>query len=190
MTPWRLDPAHSTIQFSVRHLMVSNVRGSFHDFSLEAEFDPKHPELGSVVATVVTKSVDTGQEQRDAHLRSADFLDAEQFPTLTFRSTAVEARGGDAFTLKGELTMHGVTKPVAFEAEYMGEVANPQGGRSAGLSARGRIKRSEWGLSWNVGLEAGGLMVGDEIKVEVELELTQAAPVAVETSELAGAGVA
>jgi polyisoprenoid-binding protein YceI len=190
MTPWQLDPTHSTIQFSVRHLMVSNVRGSFRDFGLEVAFDPEHPELGSVVATVVTKSIDTGQAQRDAHLCSPDFLDAEQFPTLIFRTTAVEPRGGNAFALKGELTMHGVTKPVVFDAEYIGAVANPQGGRSAGLSARGRVKRSEWGLTWNVGLEAGGLMVGDEIKIEVDLELAQAAPVEAEAPVLTGTGVA
>jgi polyisoprenoid-binding protein YceI len=177
MTPWKLDPTHSTIQFSVRHLMVSNVRGSFRDFDLELVFDPEHPELGSVVATIATKSIDTGQPQRDAHLCSADFLDAEQYPALLFRSTGVTARGGDAFELRGDLTMHGVTKPVVLEAEYVGEVANPQGGRTAGISAHGKIKRHEWGLVWNVGLEAGGMMVGDEIKVELELELTQAAAV-------------
>jgi polyisoprenoid-binding protein YceI len=190
MAPWQLDPVHSAIQFSARHMMVSNVRGSFRDFSLEVVFDPEHPELGSVVATVVAASIDTGQAQRDAHLRSPDFLDAEQFPTLTFRSTGVEARSGDTFALKGELTMHGVTLPVVFDAEYVGEVANPQGGRSAGLSARGRIKRHDWGLAWNVGLEAGGLMVSDEIKVEVEVELTQAAPVDVGRPLVASSGAA
>jgi len=190
MTPWQLDPTHSTIQFSARHMMVSNVHGSFRDFSLDVVFDPEHPELGSVAVSVAAASIDTGQAQRDAHLRSPDFLDAEQFPTLTFRSTGVEARGGNAFALKGELTMHGVTRPVVFDAEFAGEVANPQGGRSAGLSARGRIKRHEWGLAWNVGLEAGGLMVGDEIKVEVEVELTQAAPVEAATPVLADGRVA
>jgi polyisoprenoid-binding protein YceI len=190
MAPWQLDPTHSTIQFSARHMMVSNVRGSFRDFSLEVVFDPEHPELGSVVATVVAASIDTGQGQRDGHLRSPDFLDVERFPVLTFRSTEVAARGGDAFAVTGELTMNGVTRPVAFDAEYVGEVANPQGGRTAGLSARGRIKRHEWDLTWNVGLEAGGLMVGDEIKIEVDLELTQAADVEAATSVLAGTGVA
>lgn len=190
MTPWQLDPTHSTIQFSVRHLMVSNVRGSFRDFNLEVMFDPEHPELGSVVATVVAASIDTGEKQRDGHLRSPDFLDVERFPVLTFRSTAVEARGGDAFALTGDLTMHGVTRPVVFDAEYMGEAANPQGGRSAGLSARGRINRHEWGLAWNVALEAGGLMVGDEISVEVEIELAQAAPAEAATPVLAGTGAA
>ena len=190
MTPWQLDPVHSTMQFSARHMMVSNVRGSFREFGLDVVFDPQHPELGSVVATVAAAPIDTGQEQRDGHLRSADFLDAEQFPTLIFRSTSVEARGGDAFTLKGELTMHGVTRPVVFDAEYVGEVANAQGGRSAGLSAHGRIKRHEWGLAWNVGLEAGGFVVSDEIKVEVEVELTQAAPVVAATSVPATAGAA
>jgi polyisoprenoid-binding protein YceI len=177
MNPWQLDPAHSTIQFSVRHMMVSNVRGSFRKFALDVVFDPQHPELGSVSATVEAASIETGQEQRDAHLRSADFLDAEQYPTLAFRSTGLEARGKNGFVLNGELTMHGETRPIVLDAEYIGEVANPQGGRSAGFSASARIKRHEWGLGWNVGLEAGGLMVGDEIKVEIEIELAQAAAV-------------
>jgi polyisoprenoid-binding protein YceI len=176
MNPWQLDPTHSSIRFSARHMMVSNVRGSFRTFELDVVFDPEHPELGSVVATVDAASIDTGQEQRDAHLCSPDFLNVEQFPRINFRSTSVEARG-EGFALTGELTMHGVTQTVVFEALYAGEVANPQGGRSAGLSAHASINRHEWGLAWNVALEAGGLMVGDEIKVDVEIELVQAASV-------------
>jgi len=186
MTPWKLDPTHSTIQFAVRHLMVSTVRGSFRDFDLDIEFDPSHPELGSVVATIATKSIDTGQPQRDAHLCSADFLDAEKYPALGFRSTSITARGDNMYELKGDLTMHGVTKAVVLEAEFVGEVGNPQGGRSAGISAHAKIKRHEWGLAWNVGLEAGGMMVGDEIKVEIDLELAQAAAVEAPTPVLAG----
>jgi polyisoprenoid-binding protein YceI len=185
MNPWQLDPAHSSIHFSVRHMMVSTVRGSFRTFTLDVEFDPEHPELGSVLATVEAASIDTGEEQRDEHLRSADFLNVEQFPRVTFRSTSVEPRGGDAFALTGELTMHGVTQTVEFDAKYSGEIANPQGGRSAGLSASARLNRHAWGLAWNVALEAGGLLVGDEIKVEVEIELTRAAIVEASTPVLA-----
>ncbi len=190
MTPWQLDPAHSAIQFAVRHMMVTNVRGSFRTFTLDVVFDPQHPELGSVLATVEAASIDTGQEQRDAHLRSADFLGVEQFPRLTFRSTSVEPRGGDTFAITGELTMHGVTQTVVFDAEYAGEVANPRGGRSAGLSASARLNRKDWGLEWNVALEAGGLTVGDEVKVEVEIELTQAAEVEASPPVLASPSVA
>jgi polyisoprenoid-binding protein YceI len=186
MNPWKLDPTHSTIQFSARHMMVSNVRGSFRTFELDVVFDPLHPELGSVLATVDAASIDTGQEQRDAHLRSPDFLNVEQFPRVTFRSTSVEARG-EGFALTGELTMHGITQTVVFDALFVGEVANPQGGRSAGLSAHASINRREWGLEWNVALEAGGLMVGDEIKVQVEIELVQAASVETETPVVASA---
>jgi polyisoprenoid-binding protein YceI len=190
MTPWQLDPAHSAIHFSVRHMMVTNVRGSFRTLELDVVFDPQHPELGSVLATVDAASIDTGQEQRDAHLRSADFLNVEQFPRLTFRSTSVEPRGGDAFAITGELTMHGITQTVVFDAEYGGDVANPRGGRSAGLSASTRLNRKDWGLTWNVALEAGGLTVGDEIKIDVEIELAQAASVDTATPALASALVA
>jgi polyisoprenoid-binding protein YceI len=190
MNPWQLDPAHSAIHFSVRHMMVSNVRGSFRKFDLEVDFDPEHPELGSVAATVDAASIDTGQEQRDEHLRSADFLNVEQFPRLNFRSTSVEPRGGTAFALTGELTMHGVTRTVVFDAQYVGEAVNPQGGHSAGLSASASINRHEWGLAWNVALEAGGLLVADDIKVEVEIELTRAATVEASTPVQASAGAA
>ncbi len=190
MNPWLLDPMHSTIQFSVRHMMVSNVRGSFREFALEVEFDPEHPELGSVQATVEAASIDTGQQQRDEHLCSADFLNVEQFPRLTFRSTSVEPRGGDAFGLTGELTMHGVTQTVVFDAQYSGNIANAQGGHSAGLSASARIHRRDWGLEWNVALGAGGLTVGDEIRVEVEIELAQAPQVEAAAPVLASPPVA
>ena len=176
MPTWQLDPAHSSIEFAVRHMMVSNVRGRFRDFSLKVDFDPEFLELGHVEATVLAASIDTGETQRDGHLRSADFLDAATFPNLTFMSTGVRRRGPTEFNLDGTLTIRDQTRPVTFFVDYHGEAANLQGGRSTGFSARAKIKRSEWGLTWNAALEAGGVVVGDEIKVELEFELVTAAP--------------
>jgi polyisoprenoid-binding protein YceI len=183
MTPWQLDPTHSSIQFSVRHMMVSNVRGSFRKFSLEVDFDSAHPELGHVEAAVQAASIDTGMDQRDAHLRSGDFLDAEKFPILSFTSTGVESRGPGEFGLHGDLTIRGEVHPVTFDVEYIGEAVNLQGGHSAGFTARTKLSRRAWGLVWNVGLEAGGFLVGDEIKVEIDLELVQAVPEKMATPE-------
>jgi polyisoprenoid-binding protein YceI len=157
-------------------MMVSNVRGLFRDFSLDVDFDPEHPEQGRVQAVVQAASIDTGATARDAHLRSADFLDAERFPTLIFRSTSVEPRSGDEYRLHGELTIRGVTRPVVLEAEYLGVAHNLEGGTSAGFSAHTKLSRKEWGLTWNMGLEAGGLVVSDEIRVDIDLELLSPVP--------------
>lgn len=187
MTAWQLDPAHSSVQFSTRHMMASNVRGRFRGFSVDVDLDPEHPELGHVEAVVQAATVDTRMEPRDVHLRSADFLDAVAFPTLTFKSTGVEPRGDDAFALHGDLTVRGRTMPVTFDVEYLGETVNLQGGLSTGFTASTRISRRAWGLTWNVSLEAGGMLVGDEIKVEVDLELVKpAVPVEAEEKMLAG----
>jgi polyisoprenoid-binding protein YceI len=175
MTLWRLDSKHSSISFSARHMMVGTVRGSFHIFRLDVEFDPLHPEMGHVKAVVQAATIDTGDVQRDTHLRSEEFLAAEQFPTILFTSTHVDKRGDGAFGLHGDLTIRGGTRPVVLDVTYVGDVANPQGGRSAGLTARGRINRSEFGLMWNVSLEAGGVLVSDEVQIEIEIELVQAA---------------
>jgi polyisoprenoid-binding protein YceI len=187
MTAWMLDPTHSTIGFSTRHMMVSKVRGSFRRFTMDVEFDPEHPEQGRVTAVAEASSIDTGQEQRDAHLRSADFLDAEAFPTLVFTSTGVEAGEHGEYKLNGDLTIRGVTRPVTFDAEFVGDVANAQGGRSAGFSASAKLRRQDWGLTWNMGLEAGGLVVSDEVSVDVDVELVLAAPLVVGTPILAAA---
>ena len=175
MATWQLDPVHSSVQFSARHMMVSNVRGKFRDFTVDVEFDPEHPEQGRVRATVQAASIDTSMEQRDAHLRSTDFLDAEKYPTLVFEGTRVEAHGKDSFRLHGDLTIRGETRPVVLDVEYLGAARNLQGGLSAGFSAHTRVSRKDWGLTWNVGLETGGWLVGDEVRVEVDLELLSAA---------------
>lgn len=171
---WTLDPAHSSVTFSARHMMVTTVRGSMtiRDFGLS--FDPDDLTSSSVTVSLDAASIDTGMEQRDAHLRSADFLAADEFPTVDFVSTKIEADGGD-YRIHGDLTIRGTTRPVVLEAEYAGTVANMQGGRSAGFSARTTIDREDFGLTWNVALEQGGWLVSREIRIEIDLEVVSAA---------------
>ena len=176
MTLWRLDTSHSSIGFSVRHMMVGTVRGSFRTFRLRRRARSAAPGDGASSSPSSRRRRSTpGEAQRDTHLRSEEFLAAEQFPTILFTSTHVDRRGDDAFGLHGDLTIRGGTRPVVFDVTYLGDVANPQGGRSAGLTARGRISRSEFGLAWNVSLDAGGVLVSDEVQIEIDIELVQAA---------------
>ena len=174
MAAWNLDPVHSSVQFAARHMMVTNVRGRFRDFSVDVAFDPEHPGQGHVNATIQAASIDTGMDQRDAHLRSADFFDVEHYPTITFRSTSVQPKGGDRYAVQGDLTIRGQTRPVTLDVEFLGVAQNLQGGKSAGFSAQTRINRKEWGLTWNVGLETGGWLVGDEIRIDIDVELLSA----------------
>ncbi|HET8586484.1 MAG TPA: YceI family protein [Candidatus Limnocylindria bacterium] len=165
---WQLDLAHSNVTFSVKHMMVTTVRGSLKIADGTLEFDPQNPEASRVGVRIDAASIDTGAEQRDAHLRSPDFLDAQTHPYIEFRSTSVH-REGDDFKIHGELTIHGVTRPVTLDAELGGVVANLQGGQRAAFSARTRIDREDFGLTWNVALEQGGWLVGKQIKVEIDL---------------------
>ena len=175
MATWNLDPVHSSVQFSARHMMVSNVRGKFRDFSVDIAFDPAHPEQGRVEAVIQAASIDTGMEPRDQHLRSADFLRRGDHPTLTFTSTGISRSGDDRFHVQGDLTIRGETKPVMLDVEYLGVARNLQGGSSAGFTAKTRISRKDWGLTWNVGLESGGWLVSDDVRIEIDLELLSAA---------------
>ena len=179
MTTWTLDPAHSQIEFAVKHMMVTTVRGQFRKFSVDLDFDEENPERSSVAAHIEASSIDTGMEARDAHLRSGDFFDAESFPELSFRSTKIAA-SGDSYRIDGDLTIKGVTRPVTLEAEIGGVVPNLQGGRRAAFSATTKISRKAWGLTWNVALESGGFLVGDDIKISLEIAALQA--------EVAGTG--
>jgi polyisoprenoid-binding protein YceI len=171
---WELDPAHSSVTFSTKHMMVTTVRGTIAIEDASVDFDEEHPERSSVEVRLSAASVDTGQAARDQHLRSADFLDAETFPFLTFRSTSVKPVGDGEFVLNGDLTIRDVTRPVELEAELGGIVANLQGGRRAAFSASTKINREDWGLTWNVGLETGGWLVGKELKIEIDLALVAA----------------
>lgn len=168
---WQIDATHSHIGFAVRHMLVSTVRGQFNVFSGTLNIDEAHPEKSWVEAEADVASIDTREAARDNHLRSADFFDAEKFPKLTFKSTNV-AKDGDDYKVTGDLTIHGVTKPVVFSVEYSGQIKDPYGLQRAGFSAKTKISRKEFGLVWNGLLETGGAVVGDEVKIELEFEAT------------------
>jgi polyisoprenoid-binding protein YceI len=176
---WQIDPAHSAAHFSVRHLMISNVRGEFTKLSGSAVIDPADPAKSTVEITIEAASINTREPQRDDHLRSADFFDVANHPTLTFRSKRVAALDADNFKLTGDLTIHGVTKEVNFDVEGpTASVKDPWGNIRAGVSASAKINRKDFGLVWNALTEAGGVVVGDEVKITIEAELIQQAPAA------------
>lgn len=170
---WQIDAAHSEIQFAVRHMMISTVRGRFTSFTGTIEADEQNPTAAQVHVTIDAASIDTGNNDRDTHLRSPDFLNVEQFPQITFKSTSVEQNGKREGKLHGDLTIRDVTKPVVLDVEYAGIAKSPWGTTSAGFSATTKINRKEWGLNWNVALETGGWLVSDEIKVSIEVELVK-----------------
>lgn len=154
-------------------MMFSTVRGHFNVLSGKLHIDEEHPESSWVEAQVDVSSVDTRDEKRDGHLRSPDFFDAASYPTLTFKSTKVERIGGNEYSVLGDLTMHGVTKPVVFKAEYNGQGKNPWGMTVAGLAAKTKVNRKEWGLNWNAALESGGVLVSEDVNIEIDLEAVQ-----------------
>ena len=171
---YEIDSAHSSVGFVARHLMVSKVRGHFSRFSGTIQVTDA-PEQARVEATIDAASIDTGEPNRDAHLRSADFLDVEHFPTITFAGTGPVHKGGSRFSLPGELTIRGVTRPITLEAEYLGTASHPQMGTRIGLSATGEIDREEFGMTWNAALEAGGWVVSKTVRLELEAEAVQTA---------------
>jgi polyisoprenoid-binding protein YceI len=178
-TRWQIDPAHSAAHFSVRHLMISNVRGEFTKLSGSALIDPANPATGSVDVTIDTASVSTREPQRDEHLRSADFFDVAKYPTITFRSTRVEPHGADNFKVTGDLTIHGVTRPVTLDVEGpTPAVKDPWGNVRAGVTATAKINRKDFGVAFNALTETGGVVVGDEVKITIEAELIQQASAA------------
>lgn len=165
---WVLDPSHSEVTFAVRHMMISKVRGVFGLKSATIEA-PANPLEAKVTASVDVASIDTKDEGRDAHLRSADFFDVEQFPTIEFASTGVRAEGGD-FLVDGDLTLHGVTKPVTFEVEFGGFGVDPWGNYKAGATAKTVVNREDFGLTWNAALETGGVLVGKDVTITLDLQ--------------------
>lgn len=165
---WTIDASHSSVEFVVRHLMVSRVRGRFADFHGEIEVAAR-PEDSKVAVAISTASITTGDEQRDGHLRSADFFDADQFPTIAFRSTGVRPVG-TRWAVDGELTVRGESRPVTLDLEYRGTIGDPFGSDKAVFSASTEIDREEWGLTWNQALESGGVLVGKKAKIEIEVQ--------------------
>lgn len=173
-TTWTIDPAHSHVEFSVRHLMISTVRGRFGVVAGILKTDETDPAKGEVEVSIDAASIDTREAQRDAHLKSADFFDVERFPAITFRGSRITDVSGDRFTLTGDLAIHGVTREVSLDVTSEGRGKDPWGGERAGFSATTRIKRSEFGLTWNQVLETGGIAVGDEIKIALDIEAVKA----------------
>jgi polyisoprenoid-binding protein YceI len=172
---YQIDPAHSSSQFTVRHLMVSNVRGFFSGLRGSVQYDPDRPDAAVVEATIDVATVNTHDAQRDAHLKTAEFFDVEKYPHITFRSTKVTKTGEGEFDVAGDLTIHGVTKPVVLKVdELSGETKDPWGNTRIGVSAQTKIKRGDFGLTWNAALETGGVVVGDEVKLSFDLELVKA----------------
>ncbi len=170
---WKIDPSHTRAVFSVRHMMISNVHGLFEDISGTVDFDEQNPTRSKVDVQIAAASLSTRDERRDAHLRSGDFLDAEQYPYLTFKSRKVEKLDNTHGRLTGDLTIRGVTRPVVLDVEYAGQAKSPFGLVSAGFTAHTRINRKDWGLTWNMALETGGVLVGDVINIDIELEIVK-----------------
>lgn len=166
---YTIDPAHSRIGFVARHAMVTKVRGSFNDFTGKGTFDVDDPSRSHLELTIQAKSIDTRNADRDAHLRSNDFFDMDQFPELHFVSTAVEAAGDNAFRVTGDLTIKGVTKPVTIELEHTGNATDPYGNDRIGLEGSVTVNRKDWGVNWNATLEAGGVLVSENVTVEIEV---------------------
>lgn len=171
MSTWKLDPVHTSAGFSVRHMMISTVRSQFKNVNGTLEFDPENPQVASVEAIIDVKEMaSTGVEDRDNHLLSPDFLDADNYPQITFKSTSVEIVGENEGKVIGNLTIHDVTKEVTLNVEYLGQTQNPYGMTVAGFIGTTKINREDFGLTWNMALEAGGVMVGKDIKIELDVE--------------------
>jgi polyisoprenoid-binding protein YceI len=170
LTPgvWTADAAHSHVGFTVRHMVVSKVRGSFDTFDAKLTI-ADDPLQSTVEATIDLASINTGDEGRDGHVKGGDFFDIEQYPTMEFRSTGIRPNGSD-YALDGELTIKGVTKPVTLELEFNGVTKDPWGGTRAGFSASGEVNRGDYGISYNAALETGGVLIGEKLKIEIEIE--------------------
>ena len=173
-TTWNIDPAHTTVEFSVKHLMISTVRGHFGAVTGTIVLNEQNPEASTVTAEIDVTSIDTRTEQRDAHLRSADFFDVETYPTIRFQSTRIE-RDGDHFGVHGQLTIRDVTREVVLHTTDEGRGGDPWGGQRAAFSATTVIDRREFGLSWNQALETGGVLVGNDIRISLEVQAVKAA---------------
>ena len=173
VTTWTIDPAHSNVEFAVKHLMISTVKGRFADVKGTIQYNESNPAASKVEIDIGTGSVDTRAEQRDAHLRSPDFFDVEQFPAMTFKSKRIQGDINAEFKLIGDLMIKGTTREVALDAEFQGRTRDPWGSERMGFEAKGKINRKDFGLNWNQALDAGGWVLGDDIKLSIEVELVK-----------------
>jgi polyisoprenoid-binding protein YceI len=175
---WDIDTSHSGVHFTVRHMVIAKVRGAFGRWQGSIDFDAADPTQSKVEVAIDTASIDTREPKRDEHLRSPDFLDVAQFPQIAFKSTRIARDGEDRYRVDGELTIHGVTRPVVLEVEGGSQVKDPWGNTRTGFSATTTISRKEFGLTWNVALEAGGFLVGDRLDINLEIEAIKKAATA------------
>jgi polyisoprenoid-binding protein YceI len=182
MATFAIDPAHTDVLFSAKHLMVTNVRGTFTDVAGTVELDEADPTASRAEITVQAASIDSGFGARDAHLRSDDFFATERFPEIKVVSTAITPKGGNDFVVTADVTVKDVTRSVDFDVEFLGFYPGMDGARRAGFSAKAKIDRKAWGLDWNVALEAGGWLVGDQIKLDIDLALQERAAVLVQAA--------
>ncbi|MEU2352810.1 YceI family protein [Streptomyces misionensis] len=166
---YTIDPAHTTIEFVARHAMVTNVRGSFQDFTGSLHLDGRDPGKSTATLDIKMASIDTGNADRDGHLKSADFFKIDEYPDMTFRSTKAESLGGDDYRITGELSLLGVTKPISIDLEFNGVAKDPFGNERVGFEGKAELLRSEWGLTWNAALETGGVLVSDKIKLNFDV---------------------
>ena len=173
---YTIDPAHTTIGFTVRHAMVTNVRGSFSEHTGTLNLDGSDPSKSTASIDVAIASVDTGIADRNGHLVSGDFFDAEQFPKMTFRSTSAEELGGDSYRINGDLTIKDVTRPLSIDLEFNGSATDPYGNERVGFEGSAEILRSDWGLTYNAALETGGMLVGDKVKLVFDISAIKSAP--------------
>lgn len=174
-TKWVIDPAHSEIQFKVKHMMITTVTGTFKEFKSEVETDGDDFSTARITFEADTESVFTNAEQRDAHLRSADFFDADNFPVMSFVSSRLEKVDEDSWQLTGDLTIRGVAKTINLDVEFGGVGKDPWGNTKAGFSINGKINRKDWGLNWNAALEAGGVLVSDDVRIYAEVQYAKQA---------------
>ncbi|MCX4829548.1 YceI family protein [Streptomyces sp. NBC_00006] len=166
---YTVDPAHTTLGFVARHAMVTNVKGSFSDFTGSLHLDGSDPAKSTASFDVQMASISTGNEDRDGHLKSADFFKIDEFPTMTFRSTSAESLGGDDYRITGDLTILGTTKPLTIDLEFNGVAKDPFGNERVGFEGKTEILRSDWGLTWNAALETGGVLISDKIKLNFDI---------------------
>ena len=180
---WTIDSAHSRVGFTARHMGLSKVRGQFTSFRGEVEGDPTDLTTAKARVEVDLASVDTGSPDRDAHLRSADFFDVENHPTMTFVTRSIESLGDGEYRVKGDLTIKGQSRPIEMRYEHGGDLRDPFGNRKVGGSLTGTVKRSEWGLTWNVPLDSGGWLVSDAVRLEIDLQVAEAKEAVEEEAE-------
>lgn len=173
-TKWVVDPTHSSVDFSIRHMMFTNVKGSFHTYDATIEADPTDLTSADISFSVDLASVDTKNADRDNHLRSADFFDVESKPKMSFTATKIEKKDEEEYSVTGDLTLNGVTKEETFTVTFEGQGKDPWGNEKAGFSAEGTLNRSDYGLTWNAALETGGVLVGDKVKVSLQIQAAKA----------------